>query len=66
MARKYKVGFKTINEKLQVTKRHLNKIKKHVKAGDRKKIEAQVQAIGVIIAACKTARMSVTYTADSD
>ena len=66
MARKHKVGFKTINEKLQVTKRHLNKIKKRVKAGDRKKIEAHIEAIDVLIAACRTGRMSVTYTGDSD
>ena len=62
MAKKYKVGFKTVNVKLEVTRRHLNKIKKHVSAGDRKKIEAQVKAIDIIIAACRSGKMSVTYT----
>ena len=61
MAKKYKVGFKTINAKLAVTKRHLNKIKKHVKVKDQKVIAAQIQAIGVIMAACRV-RMSATYT----
>jgi hypothetical protein len=61
MAKKYKVGFKTINAKLAVTKRHLKKIKKHVKANDQKAIAAQIQAIDVIMAACRV-RMSATYT----
>jgi len=66
MPRKFKVGYKTINAKLKVTRHHLNKIKKDVSAGDRKKIEAQIKAIDVIIAACKTAKMSVTYTGSSN
>jgi hypothetical protein len=66
MAKKYKVGFKTINEKLAVTKRHLNRIKKHVTKRDQKAIDAQVKAIDVILAACGKARMSVTYTGDTD
>jgi hypothetical protein len=66
MAKTYKVGFKTINAKLKVTKGHLAKIKKLVNKTDQKKIAAQIQAIDVIIAACKTARMSATYTGNSD
>jgi hypothetical protein len=62
MAKSYKVGFKTINAKLKVTKQHLNKIKKLVIKADQKKIAAQIEAIDVIIAACKTAKMSATYT----
>jgi len=62
MPKKFKVGYKTINAKLKVTRHHLNKIKRKVTAGDRKKIEAQIKAIDVIIAACRTARMSATYT----
>ena len=61
MAKKYKVGFKTINAKLAVTKRHLNKIKKHVSPKDQKAIAAQIQAIDVIMGACKI-KMSATYT----
>jgi hypothetical protein len=61
MAKTYKVGFKTINAKLAVTRRHLNKIKKQVKAKDQKAIAAQIQAIDVIMAACRV-RMSATYT----
>jgi hypothetical protein len=61
MAKKYKVGFKTIIAKLVVTKKHLNKIRKHVIKKDQKAIAAQITAIDVIIAACRT-RMSATYT----
>jgi len=63
MAKKYKVGFKTINAKLKVTKGHLKKIKEHVTPKDRKKIDAQIKAIGVILAACgeKNPRMSAYY-----
>jgi|GEM_PF-3557982 hypothetical protein len=65
MAKRYKVGFKTISAKLQVTKHHLNKIKKHVTAKDQKAIAAQIKAIDVIISSCgKTnPRMSAYYTA---
>jgi hypothetical protein len=66
MAKQYKVGFKTINAKLKVTKEHLKRIKKHVVKGDQKKIDMQIEAIDVIIAACKTARMSVTYSGSND
>ena len=66
MAKSYKVGFKTISAKLMVTKKHLNKIKKHVTKKDQKAIAAQIQAIDVIIAACKTTKMSATYTGTSD
>ena len=64
MAKKYKVGYKTINAKLVVTKNHLNKIKKHVTAKDRKAIDAQIKAIDVIIAACgsRNPKMSAFYT----
>ena len=61
MARKYRVGFKTIIAKLVVTKKHLNKIRRHVIKRDQKEIAAQIQAIDVIISACRT-RMSATYT----
>ncbi len=63
MAKKYKVGYKTINAKLVVTKHHLNKIKKHVSSKDRKHIAAQIKAIDVILAACggKSPRMSKIY-----
>ena len=60
-AKQYKVGFKTINAKLKVTKAHLEKIKEHVIKSDQKKIDDQIQAIKVIIAACRI-RMSATYT----
>ena len=66
MAKKYKVGFKTINKKLEVTKKHLEKIKKHVTKRDQKVIAAQVQAINVILAACGKDRMSHIYTGDDD
>lgn len=62
MAKKYTVGFKTINAKLKVTRNHLSKIKKHVIASDQKAIAAQIEAIDTIIAACRTAKMSATYT----
>ena len=65
MAKKYKVGFKTINAKLAVTKKHLNKIKKHVTKRDQKTIHAQVKAIDVLLAACGKERMSATYTGNS-
>ena len=65
MAKKYKVGFKTINAKLAVTKRHLQKIKKHVTAKDRKAIAAQIKAIDVILYSCgrSNPRMSAFYNA---
>jgi hypothetical protein len=66
MAKKYKVGFKTINKKLEVTKKHLNKIKKHVTKRDQKVIAAQVEAIDVILAACGKDRMSHIYTGTVD
>jgi hypothetical protein len=63
MAKRYKVGYKTINAKLIVTKHHLNKIKKHVSAKDQKQIAAQIKAIDVILSACgsKNPRMSKSY-----
>jgi hypothetical protein len=66
MAKKFKVGFKTINAKLAVTKKHLNKIKKRVTKRDQKVIEAQVKAIDVILAACGKGVMSHTYTGNDD
>jgi hypothetical protein len=66
MAKKFKVGFKTINAKLAVTRKHLNKIKKHVTKRDQKVIAAQVKAIEVILAACGKDRMSATYTGNDD
>jgi len=66
MAKQYKVGFKTINAKLVVTKKHLNKIKKHVTKKDQKAIAAQIQAIDLILAACKTSKMSATYTGNDN
>ena len=65
MAKKHKVGFKTINAKLAVTKRHLQKIKKHVTAKDRKAIAAQIKAIDVILKSCgrSNPRMSALYYA---
>jgi hypothetical protein len=62
MAKSYKVGFKTINAKLKVTKHHLNRIKKHVVKKDQKVIAAQIQAIDLLLAACISAKMSRTYT----
>ena len=66
MAKKFKVGFKTINAKLEVTKEHLIKIRKRVTKRDQKVIDAQVQAIKVILAACGKERMSATYTGNDD
>jgi hypothetical protein len=66
MAKKYKVGFKTVNAKLAVTRKHLNKIKKHVSKKDQKAITAQVKAIDIILAACGRARMSAFYTCKND
>ena len=67
MAKKYKVGFKTINKKLEVTKKHLEKIKQHVTKRDKKVIAAQVKAIKVILAACGGRdRMSHIYIGDDD
>lgn len=62
MAKKFKVGYKTVNAKLAVTKKHLNKIKKHVNKKHQKAIAAQVKAIDVLLAACGRARMSAFYT----
>ena len=66
MAKKFKVGFKTVNSKLAVTKKHLNKIKKHVTKKHQKEIAAQIKAIDVILAACGKARMSAFYTGNTD
>ena len=67
MAKKYKVGFKTINKKLEVTKEHLERIKKHVIKRDKKLIDAQVKAINVILAACGGREvMSHIYIGDDD
>ena len=71
MAKKYRVGFKTVNAKLVVTKKHLNKIKKHVTRKDQKVIAAQIKAIDVLLSACASSgsrvasivpRMSAVYT----
>jgi lysozyme family protein len=62
MAKKYKVGYKTMNAKIKVTREHLSRIKKHMtSAKDKKDIEAQVEAMGVILAACKSGKMSRSY-----
>ena len=66
MAKKYKVGFKTINKKLAVTKKHLKRIKRHVTKRDQKVIDAQVKAIDVILSACGRDRMSHIYIGDDD
>jgi hypothetical protein len=66
MAKKFKVGFKTINAKLKVTRHHLNKIKKHVSRKDQKDIAALIKAIDVILPACgrnSSPVMSKTYIA---
>ncbi|HUL35503.1 MAG TPA: hypothetical protein VL128_16575 [Candidatus Eisenbacteria bacterium] len=62
MAKKYKVGYKTINAKLKVTRHHLAKIKKMMtSAKDKKDIEGQIKAMDLIIAACKGGKMSKSY-----
>jgi hypothetical protein len=66
MAKRFKVGFKTINAKLKVTKKHLERIRKHVTKREQKVIDAQVEAIDVILAACGKERMSATYTGNDD
>jgi hypothetical protein len=66
MAKKFKVGFKTINVKLEVTKEHLERIREHVTKRDQKVIDAQVKAIKVILSACGKERMSATYTGNDD
>jgi hypothetical protein len=66
MPKKFKVGYKTINAKLKVTRHHLEKIKKRVSRKDQKDIDAQIKAMNVIISACANARMSVTYNGPSD
>ena len=65
MAKKFKVGFKTINAKLKVTRHHLNKIKKRVSRKDQKDIAALIKAIDVILPACGRSSpvMSKTYIA---
>lgn len=66
MARKYKVGFKTINAKLKVTRQHLSKIRKHVIPKHKKAIDAQIKAIDVILGACGHTNMSASYTGNDD
>jgi hypothetical protein len=66
MPKKFKVGYKTINDKLKVTRHHLEKIKKRVSRKDQKNIAAQIKAMDLIISVCKNARMSVTYNGPSD
>jgi hypothetical protein len=63
MPKKFKVGFKTINAKLKVTRKHLDKIKEHVSRKDQKDIAALIKAIDVIIPACGKGNptMSKTY-----
>src|SRR5258705_8441948 len=47
-AKQYKVGFKTINAKLKVTKAHLEKIKEHVIKSDQKKIAASIETAALL------------------
>ena len=62
MAKKYKVGYKTINAKLRVTRHHLAGIKKKMTSSkDKNDIQAQIAAMDVILAACKSGKMSRTY-----
>jgi len=63
MTKRFKVGYKTINAKLVVTKHHLIKIKKHVSSKDQKHITAQIKAIDVLLAACggKGPKMTKVY-----
>jgi hypothetical protein len=65
MAKKFKVGFKTINAKLKVTRHHLNSIKKRVSRKDQKDIAALIKAIDVILPACgkKNPTMSKSFIA---
>jgi hypothetical protein len=62
MAKKYKVGFKTINAKLKVTRHHLTKIKKHVSRKDQKDIAALIKAIDVILPACGKGHPTMSKT----
>jgi hypothetical protein len=62
MAKKFKVGFKTINAKLKVTRHHLNKIKKRVSPKDQKEIAALIEAIDVIIPACGRSNPTMSKT----
>lgn len=66
MPKKFKVGYKTINAKLKVTRHHLNKIKRHVSRKDQKAIAAQIEAINLIISSCRTGKMSVTYIGNNN
>jgi hypothetical protein len=62
MAKKYKVGYKTMNAKIRVTRHHLERIKRHMTSSkDKKDIAAQIKAMDVIIASCKGGKMSRTY-----
>jgi len=62
MAKKYKVGYKTMNAKIKVTREHLSRIKKHMtSAKDKKDIDAQIKAMDVIVASCRSGKMSRTY-----
>jgi len=62
MAKKYKVGYKTMNAKIKVTREHLARIKKKVtSAKDKKDLEAQIEAMDVILEACTNGKMSRTY-----
>ena len=65
MAKKFKVGYKTVNAKLKVTRHHLSKIMKHVSAKDKKEIAAQMKAMDLIIASCgkSNPRTSRSYDA---
>lgn len=62
MAKKFKVGFKTINAKLKVTRHHLEKIKKRVSRKDQKEIAALIEAINVIIPACGRSNPTMSKT----
>jgi hypothetical protein len=65
MPKKFKVGYKTINAKLKVTRHHLEKIKKRVSRKDQKDIAAQIKAMDLIIAVCGKSNliMSKSYIA---
>ncbi len=62
MAKKFKVGFKTINAKLRVTRHHLEKIKNRVSRKDQKDIAALIKAINVILPACGKSNPTMSKT----
>jgi len=64
-SRSFKVGYKTVNKKLAVTKKHLTEIRKHVGKKDQKDIDAQIKAMNVLLAACGNKKMSIIYPSGS-